>query len=407
MTSIVENPAMDIQHLMRAGTLNITSLPPLSLYIHLPWCLKKCPYCDFNSHEKPSQWSEQEYIDALLYDLDQQKNSVRGRRLETLFIGGGTPSLFSPESFDRLLRGIDASISIAPNAEITLEANPGASDAERFRRYRDIGINRLSIGIQSFNDELLKKIGRVHDGREASMAASMAREAGFCEFNLDLIFGLPGQTEALALSDIETAIQLEPTHISFYQLTLEPNTLFYKFPPKLPNEDLTWSIQEVGQARLKEAGYGQYEVSAYARAGSRARHNLNYWTFGDYLGIGAGAHGKITDSVTGAICRTERLKMPQSYMKAAQSGASLGTERRIQDDEIAFEFLMNGLRLREGFKMEDFMARTRLKPETLEPTLSRLLNQELLERAPDGIRCTSHGYNFLDTILQSFLNTPC
>lgn len=380
---------------------------PLSLYIHVPWCIRKCPYCDFNSHEKPAELAEEKYIDALLLDLDAQKELAQGRSLETLFIGGGTPSLFSPESFDRLLQGIDARVPIASEAEITLEANPGASDADRFQRYRTIGINRLSIGIQSFNPALLKKIGRVHDGREAILAAEMAKNAGFTEFNLDLIFGLPDQTESLAAEDIETAIGLAPTHLSFYQLTLEPNTFFYKYPPKLPDEDLTWSIQEMGQSRLRDAGYQQYEVSAYARPGSRARHNLNYWTFGDYLGIGAGAHGKLTDAISGNIQRTERLKTPLTYMNTALSGTAPGTIRTVSKDEIPFEFLMNGLRLREGFKMEDFRTRTGMNLEVLEPMLSFLITQKLLEKTDDSIRCSPEGFNFLDTILQNFLPQPC
>lgn len=380
---------------------------PLSLYIHVPWCIRKCPYCDFNSHEKPAELAEEKYIDALLLDLDAQKELAQGRPLETLFIGGGTPSLFSPDSFDRLLQGVDARVPISSEAEITLEANPGASDADRFQRYRTIGINRLSIGVQSFNPVLLKKIGRIHDGREAILAAEMAKNAGFTEFNLDLIFGLPDQTESLAAEDIETAIGLAPTHLSFYQLTLEPNTFFYKFPPKLPDEDLTWSIQEMGQSRLRDAGYQQYEVSAYARPGSRARHNLNYWTFGDYLGIGAGAHGKLTDVISGNIQRTERLKTPLTYMNTALSGTAPGTIRTVPKDEIPFEFLMNGLRLREGFKMEDFRTRTGMKLEVLEPMLSHLITQKLLEKTDDSIRCSPEGFNFLDTILQNFLPQPC
>jgi oxygen-independent coproporphyrinogen-3 oxidase len=380
---------------------------PLSLYIHIPWCIRKCPYCDFNSHEKSGALPEKAYVDALLFDLETQKKAIEGRTIETLFIGGGTPSLFSPDSLEALLQGIRSRVSVADAAEITLEANPGTAESGRFSRYREIGLTRLSIGIQSFDPGLLTKIGRIHDGQEAIAAAEMAKAAGFSEFNLDLMFGLPGQTEALALNDIETAIGLNPTHLSFYQLTLEPNTVFHKYPPILPHEEDTWSIQELGQSRLRQAGFLQYEVSAYAQEGSRCRHNLNYWQFGDYLGIGAGAHGKITASETGVIVRTQRLKQPLSYMKAAQEEAPLGDASQVAPEEIPFEFLMNGLRLREGFEISHFKARTGFEMDTLEPTLSTLVNDRLIERTPTHIRCSEHGFNFLDSILEHFLSRPC
>lgn len=380
---------------------------PLSLYIHIPWCIRKCPYCDFNSHETAGTLPERAYVDALLFDLDTQKNAIEGRTIQTLFIGGGTPSLFSPESLERLLKGIRARVPVAEGAEITLEANPGTAESERFARYREVGLTRLSIGIQSFDSEILTQIGRIHDGQTAIAAAQMAKAAGFEELNLDLMFGLPGHTRALALNDIETAIGLNPTHLSFYQLTLEPNTVFHKYPPILPHEEETWSIQELGQSRLHQAGFLQYEVSAYARQGSRCRHNLNYWKFGDYLGIGAGAHGKITSSETGNILRTQRLKQPLSYMKAAQEKSCLGDQAEVLPEEIPFEFLMNGLRLREGFEIKHFKARTGFEMDRLEPTLSRLQNEHLLERTTTHIRCTDHGFNFLDSILQHFLPHSC
>ena len=380
---------------------------PLSLYIHIPWCVRKCPYCDFNSHEKSGALPEQAYVEALLYDLDMQKARIQGRTIETIFIGGGTPSLFGPDCLESLLKGIQSRVPVAQDAEITLEANPGTAEASRFNRYREIGVTRLSIGIQSFDHDTLKKIGRIHDGHEAIAAAKMAKAAGFLEFNLDLMFGLPGQDEALALNDIETAIDLEPTHLSFYQLTLEPNTVFHKYPPVLPEEEETWQIQELGQFRLRQAGFQQYEVSAYAKEGSRCRHNLNYWKFGDYLGIGAGAHGKITRMESGEIIRTQRLKQPSAYLLAAQDQSSLGSESVVIRDEIPFEFLMNGLRLREGFEVHQFKARTGFDLEFLEPTLSSLVNAQLLERTSTHIRCTDKGFNFLDSILQHFLPNAC
>lgn len=385
----------------------LAPLIPLSLYIHIPWCVRKCPYCDFNSHEKSEALPERAYVEALLFDLDMQKGGIEGRTIETIFIGGGTPSLFSPDSLETLLKGVQSRVPVAHDAEITLEANPGTAEASKFNRYREIGLTRLSIGIQSFDHDILKKIGRIHDGHEAINAAKMAKDAGFSEFNLDLMFGLPGQDEALALNDIETAIDLDPTHLSFYQLTLEPNTVFHKYPPILPEEEDTWRIQELGQSRLRNAGFRQYEVSAYARAGSRCRHNLNYWEFGDYVGIGAGAHGKITTSKNGEILRTQRLRLPSSYMQAAQDGAPLGTESAVMRDEIPFEFLMNGLRLREGFQIDHFKARTGFDLEQLEPTLTTLVNEQLLEQTPTHIRCSEQGFNFLDSILQHFLPTPC
>lgn len=386
--------------------MRVSSIP-LSLYIHIPWCVRKCPYCDFNSHEKSGPLPEKAYIEALLLDLDMQKASIEGRTIETIFIGGGTPSLFSPDSFETLLKGVQSRVAVAQDAEITLEANPGTAETSKFNRYREIGLTRLSIGIQSFDSKILQKIGRIHDGQEAIAAAKMAKAAGFSEFNLDLMFGLPGQDAVLALNDIETAIGLHPTHLSFYQLTLEPNTVFHKYPPTLPQDEDTWRMQELGQSRLWQAGFLQYEVSAYAKAGSRCHHNLNYWKFGDYLGIGAGAHGKITLSETGEILRTQRLRQPSSYMQAAQNKTPLGSAATVICDEIPFEFLMNGLRLREGFETRHFRARTGLDIARLEPTLTTLVKAQLLEKTPTHIRCTEHGFNFLDSILQHFLPASC
>jgi putative oxygen-independent coproporphyrinogen III oxidase len=377
--------------------------PPLSLYIHIPWCVRKCPYCDFNSHGLESALPERAYTDALIRDLEQELPAVAGRRLESLFVGGGTPSLFSPEAIARLLENIRARIDLAPEAEITLEANPGTAESGKFRGFRQAGVNRLSIGIQSFDETHLKRLGRIHGRDEALRAAEMAREAGFDNFNLDLMFGLPDQTGEQALADVRTAIGLQPTHISFYQLTLEPNTVFHKYPPLLPEGDDIWAIQQDCQALLAEHGYGQYEVSAYAREGRRCRHNLNYWRFGDYLGIGAGAHGKITDPETGTLTRTWKIRHPQHYLEAAGQPEREGGRATVAEEERPFEFLMNNLRLKEGFPKDLFPERTGLTLEALEPELSACLDEGLLERRGGHIRCTETGYNFLDNVLQRFL----
>ena len=287
------------------------SAPPLSLYIHIPWCIRKCPYCDFNSHRAEADLPERGYITARLDDLDVDRAGVQGRRIETIFLGGGTPSLFSAEAISQLLEGVRQRVVLAADAEITLEANPGTAEAGKFRGFRQAGVNRLSLGLQSFNDAQLQRLGRIHGRAEALRAVELARAAGIDNLNLDLMFGLPGQTAEEGLADIRTAIDLQPEHVSYYQLALEPNTVFHKYPPRLPEDEAIWSIQQAGQAMLAEQGYRQYEVSAYARPGRRCRHNLNYWHFGDYLGIGAGAHGKITRMHTGEIIRTAKIRHPQ------------------------------------------------------------------------------------------------
>jgi oxygen-independent coproporphyrinogen-3 oxidase len=373
--------------------------PPLGLYIHVPWCVRKCPYCDFNSHRVEGILPERDYIAALLQDLSRDAGRVRGRRVESVFIGGGTPSLLSPEAIGVLLDGIRACIALAADAEITLEANPGTAESAKFKGFREAGVNRLSIGVQSFDDAKLSALGRIHDGRTAVEAASMAREAGFGNFNLDLMFGLPGQSVAEVERDVETAIALGPTHVSFYQLTLEPNTLFHRFPPALPDDDDIWNIQRAGQALLAEHGYRQYEVSAYARDGFRCRHNLNYWRFGDYLGIGAGAHGKITDPVSGRVTRLWKTRHPAQYLETL----GIGGEHVVDPDNLPFEFLMNSLRLRDGFELGSFTEGTGLEACALEPALSECLRERLLERSGSLIRCTDTGWNFLDDVLQRFL----
>ena len=378
--------------------------PPLGLYIHIPWCVRKCPYCDFNSHRAEAGLPENEYIDALLQDLEGQLGWVTGRKIETIFIGGGTPSLFSAEGIHSLLQGVRERIPVASAAEITLEANPGTAESGKFRGFRQAGVNRLSIGIQSFQPEQLKALGRIHGREEALRAAEMARDAGFDNFNLDLMFGLPRQTFEQALADLQTAIDLNPTHLSLYQLTLEPNTIFHKYPPALPEDESIWEIQQAAQARLAERGFHQYEVSAYARSGWSCRHNLNYWQFGDYLGIGAGAHGKITNMQTGTVTRTTRIKHPQHYLQASGNPEQQGTSVAIPQEELRFEFLMNALRLRQGFDQGMFTAHTGQSIHAMEPELSACLEEGLLERDDSHIRCSAHGFNFLDTVLQRFLS---
>ena len=379
------------------------SVPPLSLYVHLPWCVRKCPYCDFNSHAVGAALPEREYVAALLADLDTDREAMAGREVSSVFIGGGTPSLFGADSIARLLDGVRARVRLDEDAEITLEANPGSAEAGKFLGFREAGVNRLSIGVQSFESGLLTELGRIHGREEGLRAADLARDAGFANFNLDLMFGLPGQRPDQALADVATAIRLQPTHLSFYQLTLEPNTRFHKYPPALPDEDTTWTMQQECQTLLAAAGYAQYEISAYAREGYRCRHNLNYWQFGDYLGIGAGAHGKLTDPATGRITRAARIRHPGHYLEARSRAERLATETVIEPAQLPFEFLMNALRLREGYAEPDFAARTGLRAEALEPELSACTAAGLLERGDGRVRCSAHGYLFLDDILQRFL----
>lgn len=382
---------------------NMLITPPLSLYIHIPWCVRKCPYCDFNSHRTETGPPERQYVQTLLRDLEGELSSVDGREVATIFIGGGTPSLFSAEAIHALLTGVQERIAVAPEAEITLEANPGTAESERFRGYRQAGVNRLSLGVQSFDSEHLRRLGRIHGLEEAQGAARMAHEAGFEQINLDLMFGLPGQTREQAMADLQAAFDLWPTHLSYYQLTLEPNTVFHKYPPPLPEDEAIWAIQQAGQARLAEQGYARYEVSAYAREGARCRHNLNYWRFGDYLGIGAGAHGKITAMSTQTLTRTTKIRHPQHYLDATGAPERQGCRTAIPMEDLRFEFLMNALRLRDGFETELFSRRTGLPPAALEPELAAAVDEGLLERLDGKIRCTPAGFNFLDTVLQRFL----
>jgi len=378
-----------------------TSLPPLTLYIHLPWCARKCPYCDFNSHELKAPVPEDEYVDALLKDLEQELPAVWGRVCHAVFIGGGTPSLFSPASIDRLLSGVRARLPLAPEAEITLEANPGSSEAGRFAGYREAGVNRLSIGVQSFDGRHLAAIGRVHDAGEAAAAAEAARGAGFDNFNLDLMYALPEQTLAQALQDVHAAMDRGAPHLSCYQLTLEPDTRFYRQPPVLPDDETGWRMQQEIQALLAVRGYAQYEVSAYAQPGRRCLHNLNYWQYGDYLGIGAGAHGKITSA--DRIERSTKVRSPGSYMKKAGGGERVASSRSLSGDETVFEFMLNALRLREPVSIAMFQQRTGRTLAVVKDVLEQAEREGLMRVEKGSMSTTDQGYRFLNDLLERFL----
>ncbi len=381
--------------------LRLASLPPLSLYVHFPWCVRKCPYCDFNSHAVRDGVPERAYVDALLRDLESELPSVAGRRIETIFFGGGTPSLFAPDSIARLLDGIRARIAVAPDAEITLEANPGTVDTDRFKGFRDAGVNRLSIGIQSFDNDKLKALGRIHGRDEALRAAEAARLAGFENCNLDLMFGLPGQTVEQAVTDIRTAIEQQPTHLSAYQLTIEPNTLFHARPPALPGDDAIWDMQQAIQAGLAGAGFKQYEVSAYAQSGRACRHNLNYWQFGDYLGIGAGAHGKLTTA--NGIARRWKHKHPEQYLAKSGTDAAIGGEQRLGTHDALAEFMLNALRLTDGVSAALFTMRTGLSLDTAEASLREARRRGLLVEDSATIQPTAQGRRFLNNLVELFV----
>jgi putative oxygen-independent coproporphyrinogen III oxidase len=378
------------------------SNPPLGLYIHLPWCEKKCPYCDFNSHETDSV-PQQAYVDALLDDLAQDLPLIWGRRIESIFIGGGTPSLFSAESIERLFSGLRSLINIAPAIEVTMESNPGSADAANYQGYREAGVNRLSIGIQSFDDSQLATLGRVHDSAQAQRAFRLARAAGFDNINLDLMFGLPGQSLAAAQSDLARAIRLEPEHISHYQLTIEPNTLFHhRQPQDMPDDDLCFEQQQACQALLAKAGYRQYEISAYSHDKRESRHNLNYWQFGDYLGIGAGAHGKITLAGEDRVIRRVRLRHPRAFLKQ-QGAARIASETELDRADLCFEFMLNSLRLKQGFDTRLFHDNTGLSLNELLPTLKLARDKGLLEFDGEKITPTELGFCHLNDLQALFL----
>ncbi|MHB1591228.1 MAG: radical SAM family heme chaperone HemW [Sulfuricella sp.] len=378
----------------------LTEPPPLSLYIHLPWCVKKCPYCDFSSFESREGVPEQEYIAALIRDIEAALPLVWGRKVVSIFMGGGTPSLFSARAIDTLLTQVRTLLPVEPHAEITLEANPGTAEAQKFADFRAAGVNRLSLGIQSFNPRHLQALGRIHDDREARFAVELALR-NFDNVNLDLMYALPEQTMEEALADIREAVSFGPQHISAYHLTLEPNTVFYDQPPSLPDGDMSAAMQEVIEAELAGAGYEHYETSAFAKKHSRCRHNLNYWLFGDYLGIGAGAHGKLT--LHDRILRQVRHRQPKIYMERALAGNALEQERTVSPDELSFEFMMNALRLTEGFPVSLFSARTGLSLTAALPMLEEAQRRGLIECDTSHIRPTSLGRCFLNDLLQLFL----
>ena len=380
------------------------SLPPLALYIHIPWCVKKCPYCDFNSHNRPEALPQDDYVAALLADLDQDLPLVWGRPVTSVFFGGGTPSLFSADSIAKILDGCAARLSFRPGLEVTLETNPGTVEHDRFEAYRRAGVNRISFGIQSFDDGCLQRLGRIHDSAQAEAAVKLAQDAGIDNLNLDLMYALPGQSLAMALHDVERAIALQPTHLSHYQLTLEPNTVFAaKPPPGIPEDDIAWDMQEACQSAMATAGYAQYEVSAYARAERQCAHNLNYWRFGDYLGIGAGAHGKLTLPAEEGILRRWKVKQPRDYLAKAASQARIGGDDWIADAQRPFEFMLNALRLNEGFDLSLFEARTGLARDAIAARLDDAIARDWLEREGERVRPTEFGRRFLNDVMGAFL----
>jgi putative oxygen-independent coproporphyrinogen III oxidase len=374
---------------------------PLTVYVHLPWCLAKCPYCDFNSHVAPAQLPQDSYVDCLLGDLDHDLPQVAGRQVQAVFFGGGTPSLFAPRSIARVLDGLRQRLPLVGDAEVTLEANPGALEYGEFAGYLQAGVTRISLGVQSFDDAHLKRLGRVHNGGQAQAAVAALRSAGFANFNLDLMYGLPEQTLTQAAADVAAALALSPTHISHYQLALEPGTVFFHRAPKLPHEDSIWEMQLACQQALSESGFEQYEVSAYARAGWRCRHNLNYWRYGDYLGLGAGAHGKWTD-VTGQVVRTERVKQPREYL-AATASARVAQRHCVAATERPFEFMLNALRLTDGFDSDLFQARTGVALAEVAAPLQKAVHRGLLAAEGTGWRPTQLGARFLNDLQALFL----
>jgi len=379
-------------------------MPPLSLYVHMPWCVRKCPYCDFNSHALKTAAPDGAYIDALLKDFELEWPQAGGRRIETIFFGGGTPSLFAPREFERLLRDLRSRGDIAADAEITLEANPGAVEHGAFEGYAAAGINRISLGAQSFSSEALRRLGRIHAPGDIERAVQGLRAAGIANFNLDLMYALPEQSVDEALADLRAAIDLTPAHLSHYQLTLEPGTVFAARPPPLPDEDLAFHMQCESQALLARAGYEQYEISAYAREGRRCAHNLNYWQFGDYLGIGAGAHGKLTLEPPLRILRTAKPKQPRDYQRCLSEAAGPAGERReVPGAELPFEFMLNALRLNAGFQEADFEARTGLAVAAIEAPLERAERRGLVVPTPAGWTATEFGRRFLNDLQAEFL----
>ena len=393
----------DVVHAMRPGLLQLQALPPLSLYVHLPWCIKKCPYCDFNSHEwrdNAQGMPEQRYIDALLADLEASLPRIWGRPVHSIFIGGGTPSLFEPASIDRLISGIRARLPLEAEAEITMEANPGTFEKDRFKAFRAAGVTRLSIGVQSFNDAHLKALGRVHNSDQA-MAAVAEAQSAFETFNLDVMYALPGQSLADLTQDIQTALSFKPPHISIYHLTIEPNTMFAKHPPVLPEDDDAYAMMDLITDMTGAAGLQRYEVSAYAKPGHRCWHNLNYWQFGDYLGIGAGAHSKL--SFAHRVMRYVRYREPQLYLAQALQGAPVTQYEEVAREELPFEYMLNALRLKEGFSLADYMARTGLAMTSIQQGLAKAEAKQLIARDLNRVWPTERGFDFLSDLQALFL----
>ena len=399
-SSSAEDTAARLARYLRAGTLSLAALPPLSLYVHLPWCLKKCPYCDFNSHEHRDPIPESRYLDALCADLEAALPFIWGRRVHTVFIGGGTPSLFSPPAIERLIADIRARLPLDAGCEITLEANPGTFERDRFCAYRAAGVTRLSVGVQSFDDTKLARLGRVHDGAQARAAIEEAR-AAFETFNLDLMYALPGQTLADLEADLACALAYQPPHLSIYHLTVEANTVFAKFPPQLPDEDTAADMLDLITARTAASGMERYEVSAFARAGHRCAHNLNYWQFGDYLGIGAGAHSKL--SFPHRVVRQVRWREPAAYIERALRGAALASDAEVARAELAFEFMLNATRLRDGFELERYRERTGLPLSSIEPALAEAQRRGFVTRDARCVVPTPRGFDFLSDLQALFL----
>ena len=398
------SPTFDVVSLMGPGPLNLPALPPLSLYVHLPWCIKKCPYCDFNSHElragSDAEAEQQRYVDALLADLEASLPLVWGRPVISVFIGGGTPSLFAPERIERLIEGVRARLPLAPACEITLEANPGTFERERFAAFRAAGVTRLSVGVQSFNDAQLKALGRVHDGAQARAALGEAARA-FDTFNLDLMYALPGQALAELEQDVRTALSFAPPHLSIYHLTIEPNTFFAKYPPVVPPDDDAYAMLDRITELTGQVGLQRYEISAYARAGHECVHNTNYWEFGDYLGIGAGAHSKI--SFAHRVVRQARLREPRLYMDNALAGNALALDDDVRRADLPFEYMLNALRLRRGFALQDFTERTGLPVTVLAKALDEAERKGLIVRDMARVQPTERGFDFLSDLQELFL----
>jgi len=385
-------------------TIQLDTLPPLSLYIHIPWCIKKCPYCDFNSHEYSESLPEDQYVSALLADLENELPKIWGRRIRTIFIGGGTPSLFSADAIDRLITNIRSLLPVSPTAEITLEANPGTVEQAHFYGYQQAGINRLSLGAQSFHPAHLAALGRIHTEKQIFAAIDTLKKAGINNFNIDLMFGLPNQTLAQALADVKTAIELAATHISYYHLTIEPNTAFYHSPPSIPDEDDAWEIHQAGKQQLQHSGFIQYETSAFAKPGKPCQHNVNYWSFGDYLGIGAGAHSKISDAHSQTITRYWKTKHPKAYLDGQTHQQFTAGQKTLSKQDIIIEFMMNALRLNAGFSLEQFQRTTGLAKSTVSAPLQSAIDAGFitLDQTTGHVTPTTKGNNYLNSLLALF-----